>query len=189
MLTLGSKVVKISRRKNWYQHAVAAVAEHFLERAGTTHTRANTVTDFREMHVLIKLIWVRHVESVCGRDHGLKRATINLIDDILKNTVAASVPARRNLTSDGTVKNEGLRDVYSCALLELHVPFTAFRGPDVVLVLVLMLVVCRFLLGNLQKLEVVNEFNLLVESLVRRDVAAEDLRLCIATLGKNYGGD
>ena len=142
--------------------------------------------------MLIKFVWfrdTRHVESVCGRDHGQEHATINLIDDILRNTVAASVPARRNLTSNGTVENERLRNLYSCALLELHVPFAAFRGPDIALVLVLMLVASRFLLRNLQWLEVVNELNLLVESLVQRVVAAEDLRLCIATLGNDFGGD
>jgi hypothetical protein len=55
---------------------------------------------------------------------------------------------------------------------------TAF-GPDVALVSLLVLELLCFRVRDLESFEVVRELDLLVEHLLLRAVAAEELRLCI----------
>ncbi len=63
-------------------------------------------------------------------------------------------------------------------LLELEELLTALPSPDVALVTVLELEFMSLGLGDFNGLKVVDELNLLVEDLLLRVVATEELRFC-----------
>ena len=63
-------------------------------------------------------------------------------------------------------------------LLELDEPLVALAGPDVDLLAVLVLVLLGFGLSSLERLQIVDELDLLVEDLLLRVIATEEFRLC-----------
>ena len=72
----------------------------------------------------------------------------------------------------------GTRNEYAGILLELDEPLAALASPDIALVTVLVLVLLRFLLSGLERLQIVDELDLLVEDLLLRVVTTEQFRLC-----------
>lgn len=155
---------------------VATFLEHLCHTGDTTHSRANSSSDFRGMYMLVELIWIgdtRGVESLGGGNQCPESGSVGLSDDIVGNTVTASVPSSGNLSSDGATEREGLGDHDASTLLELGEPVTTFSGPDITLVAVLQLELLRLGFCNFDGLEVVDEFDLLVEDLLTRIVSTE----------------
>lgn len=70
----------------------------------------------------------------------------------------------------------GLPHQDAVILLELDEPLVALAGPDVDRLAVLVLVLLGVGFSSLERLQVVDELNLLVEDLLRRVIAAEELR-------------
>ena len=131
--------------------------------------------------MLVELVGVgdtRHVECFSSAHECPERGTIGLRNDVVWNAIAARIPARGDLASDEAVEAECLRHHDTGALLELDEPLSAFTGPDVALVAVLVLELIGFVGGRLEGLKVVKELDLLVEDLLLGVVATEQLRLC-----------
>jgi hypothetical protein len=90
-----------------YLALIATVLEHLLERRHTAHAAAKRRPDLRWVHMLVQLIRIsdaRHVERLRGADKCPESGSINLSDNVVRNTVAARIPSGRDLTSDETVK-------------------------------------------------------------------------------------
>ncbi len=100
----------------------------------------------------------------------------HLVDNVLRETVAASVPTNRDLTSDETSESNGLRDENSSTLLQFDLPLS-FSSPDDALVTLLVLELLGLVLRNLHWLQVWDEYDLLVDRLLRV-VSIEDFWLC-----------
>ncbi|KAI3487340.1 hypothetical protein L1887_48761 [Cichorium endivia] len=166
---------------------VAAVAEHLAERRHATHTRTDTAAHLARVDVLVQLVRVRDArvdERLRGADERPERRAVDLRDNVVRNAVALSSPARRDLTGNETVKGDGLGHKDARALLEHHEP-AARRGvlPGIDLVAVLELVLGGLLGRDLERLEVVVELDLLLEALAVGVVVAEKLGLDEADAG------
>lgn len=135
------------------------------------------------MDVLIELVRVGVgdaglVEGFGSAHERPEPNAVGLSDDVVGDAVATGAPSSRDLSCDGAAELERLRDVHAGTLLELGEPLSFLPGPDVALVAVLELELLRLRLGNLYRLEIVRQLNLLVEDLLLRVVAAEQLGLC-----------
>lgn len=169
--------------------AIATILEHAGHAAHTTHATANRGTDLGWVHVLVKLIRVgdtRLVEGLGSAHEGPERRAVGLSDDVGRNTVTTSFPAGRDLPSDETVELDGLGHEDASALLELDEPLAFLTSPDVALVAVLVLVLLGIGLVGLERLEVVQDLDLLVEDLLLRIVPREKLGLCKVVSNKLY---
>jgi hypothetical protein len=98
-----------------------------------------------------------------------------LSDDVVGNAVAARAPSRWDLTSDKAVERDGLGHENARAFLELDEPLAALGCPDVALVAMLVLELLCLGVRDLKRLEVMSKLDLLVEGLLLRIVAAEEL--------------
>ena len=131
------------------------------------------------MDVLVQLIRIsdtRHVKSFSGADKSPESGSVGLGDNIRGYTVTTSVPASRDLTSDEAAELHCLGDKNACSFLELDEPLASFTCPDVAFITVFVLVLVGFLIRGLKGLEIVDEFNLLVEDLLLGVIATEKLR-------------
>ena len=132
------------------------------------------------MHVLVQLVGVRdtrHVESLSCTDKSPESRAIGLRDDIVRNAKTTSIPASRDLAGDGAAERERLRNEDPRALLELDEPLTTFSCPDIALVSVLVLELLGVRLRRLERFEVVEELDLLVEYFLLRVITAEEFGL------------
>ena len=160
---------------------VAAILEHLRHADHATHTASERRADLRRMDVLVELVRVGDaglVEGFGSAHERPERNAVGLSDDVVGDAVATGAPSSRDLSGDGAAELERLRDVHAGTLLELGEPLPFLPGPDVALVAVLELELLRLRLSNLDRLEIVRQLDLLVEDLLLRVVAAEQLRLC-----------
>jgi len=125
---------------------------------------------------LVRISNSRGIEGLGRGDQGPESCTIHLSDDIVGNPVAPGVPTSRDLASNSSTELEGLGNVHTGTLLELCEPLTAFGSPDVALIAVLQLELLRLRVRDLDGLEIVEKFDLLVEDLLVRVIASEELR-------------
>lgn len=88
------------------------------------------------------------------------------------------MPAGGKLTSNQSVESDRLGDKDSSASLELDEPLSRLAGPGVALVALLAFELLSVGSRNLERLKVVGELDLLVESLLLGVVAMEQLGLC-----------
>jgi hypothetical protein len=129
------------------------------------------------MNMLVQFVRIgdsRHVESFGSADESPECSPICLGDDVVRNTVSASMPSGRDLSSDCTAEREALGYEHECAFLELEEPLAALPGPDVALVAVLELELVGLRLGNFDGLKIVDKLDLLVEDLLLRVIATEE---------------
>ena len=127
---------------------------------------------------LVRIGDTGHVEGLGSTCESPQGGSVGLSNDVGRDAVTIPVPAGRDLSSHKAAEPSGLGDENVSALLELDKPLATFTGPDIASIAVLVLVLQRLNLGGLEGLEVVDELNLLVEDLLLRVVAAEQLRLC-----------
>ncbi len=99
-------------------------------------------------------------------------------DNVLRETVATSVPTSGDLTSDEAAESNGLRDENSSVLLQFNLLLPSFSSPDVAIVAVLVLELLGLVLRNFHRLQVMDEFDLLVERLLLQVISIEDFSLC-----------
>lgn len=157
----------------------ATVSEHFRDRDDTSHSRTERGTDLTRVDVLVQLVRIGdtgHHEGFGDRDEGPERSAVDLGGDVVGDTERLVRPARRNLTRDETIESDRLRDLDLRALLELDKVLAAVVRVDVDHLAVFALEAARILLGSLDGLEVVLEFDLLNETLLLGVVATEELR-------------
>ena len=88
------------------------------------------------------------------------------------------MPSGGNLPSNRATECKRLRDENASALLELDKPLATLTRPDIAVIAVLVLKFRRLGLGNFDGLEIMDEFNFLVEYLLLGVVPAEELRFC-----------
>lgn len=103
---------------------------------------------------------------------------IRLSDDIVGKTVSASVPSGGDLSTDESIELDGLGDENPGSSLELDEELSRRLSPDVALVSLLPLELVGVGGGNLDRLEIVVELDLLVEGLLLGIVTVEELGLC-----------
>jgi hypothetical protein len=96
-----------------------------------------------------------------------------LSDDIRRNTISTSIPPSGDLS---TTKFESLGDEDAGTFLELDKPLTGFTSPDIAPIAMFVFEFLRFSFSDLDGLQIVNEFDFLVEDLFVWVVAAEQLR-------------
>ena len=101
---------------------------------------------------------------------------IRLSDDIRRNAIPTSIPPDGDLNRNSTTKFEILGDEDAGTFLELDKPLTSFTSPDTALVTMFVFEFLRFSFSDLDGLQIVNEFDFLVEDLFVRVVAAEQFR-------------
>jgi hypothetical protein len=108
---------------------VATIFEHLRKRHHASHSRPDARPDLRRMHVLVELVGIgdtRHIQRFSSADKSPERCTVNLSDNIIRYTIATSIPTRGNLASDQPRERECLWNKYASAFLELDKPFTGF---------------------------------------------------------------
>jgi hypothetical protein len=111
------------------------------------------------MHMLVQLIRVSDTGSVEGfgsADKTPKRATIDLSNNVIGDTVATGVPPSRDLTTDSSTELECLWNENTSTLLELEEPLVTFASPDVTLISVLDLELLSFSFRDLNRFQVMN---------------------------------
>ncbi|KUI68937.1 hypothetical protein VM1G_11569 [Cytospora mali] len=99
------------------------VPMHTTESRSSSHTRADTITDFRDMHVLVELVWVRDTggnERLCCRNQDEECNRVDLRNNIIGNTVSLGIPAGGDLTGDETIEPQSLRDPETRTLLHAN---------------------------------------------------------------------
>lgn len=129
--------------------------------------------------MLVELIRINdtgHVEGLSSAYKGPEGTAVGLSNDVCWNTVASSIPASRELTTDNAVELERLGNENARTLLELNKPLATLTSPNVALVAVLILELLRLDLRSFEGLEVVDKLDLLVEDFLVGVVAAEQLR-------------
>ena len=160
---------------------LSSVLEHGTEGLHTTHTGTKRSSDLGGVDVLVELVRVgdtRVDQGLHGAHEGPKSSPVSLSDNVVRDTESTSVPTRGDLTSDKSVESDSLGDENSSSLLELGEVLAGCLSPDVDLVALLSLESSGVIGRNLDGLEVVVELNLLVEGLLLRIVAVEDLGFC-----------
>lgn len=158
---------------------LSTILEHLGHTLHTTHTTTDTRTDFRGMHVLVQLVGISdtgHVQGLSGTNESPQGATIDLSDDVSGDTISTGVPASWDLSTNETVELESLGDEDASALLELDEPLAFACSPDITLVTVLVLELFRIGLGRFERFQIVEKFDFLVEDLLLRIIALEQLR-------------
>lgn len=115
------------------------------------------------------------VESFSSGNQGPESRSINLLNDIVGNAVASGVPPSGDLTSDSAAERERFRNHNAGTLLQLGEPLVTLAGPDVALVSVLQLELVCFGIGNFDRFEVMEKFDLLVEDLLFRVIPTEEI--------------
>jgi hypothetical protein len=85
-------------------------------------------------------------------------------------------PPSGDLTHNSMTKFESLGDEDAGTFLELDKPLTGFTSPDIAPIAMFVFEFLRFSFSDLDGLQIVNEFDFLVEGLFVRVVAAEQLR-------------
>jgi hypothetical protein len=121
---------------------VATLLKHLGQAVHTTHTGAETSSNFGRMNVLIEFIGVRDtgvIESLSGGNKRPDRNAIGASSDVLGDTVASSVPPIRELAGNETVVRNGLGDEDPSTFLQLNEPLATLTRPDVALVAMLLL--------------------------------------------------
>ena len=118
-----------------------------------------------------------HVEGFCRADQRPERGAIGLGDNVGGDAVASSVPSGRDLTGHQAAEADGLGDQDARALLELDEPLVALAGPDIALVAVLVPEFLRVRLGCFERFEIMEKLDFLVEDLLLRVIAVEELGL------------
>jgi len=101
---------------------------------------------------------------------------VRLRDDVVRDTESPGVPSSGDLTSDESVESDRLGNQDPRSLLELGHPFTRLLRPDVDVVALLALESGGVLSRDLNGLQIVVELDFLVEGLLLRVVAVEQLR-------------
>jgi hypothetical protein len=97
-------------------------------------------------------------------------------NDVVRDTVAACVPTSWDLSSDCPAELERFGDVDTSTLLELEEPLSALARPNIALVAVLKLEFLSLTFVYFNRLEVMKEFNFLVEDLLVWVITSEKLR-------------
>jgi hypothetical protein len=146
---------------------------HSLQARHATHTTSQARANLGRMHILVEFVGVgdtRHVQRFCGKDEGSEGDTIDLRSNIVRYTISASLPTSSNLSRNMTVELEGLGNENPGNLLELHEPLATLARPYVtfgtMLVLELLGVSLRDFHGLQLQLQLVDEFDFLVEYLL-----------------------
>ncbi|KAI6759685.1 hypothetical protein HG530_010365 [Fusarium avenaceum] len=158
-----------------------ASAVHVTEGGSTTHTRTNTVTNLRNVDVLVELVGVGDTgrqKSLGGGDEEEQGDGINLRHDVLGNTVTLGVPASGDLASNKAVKAKSLGDPERGTLPEADDVLAAVRNlENLDLITMLTLELFGGLLGSLERLKVLLDDNLVKKLLLVGVVTLEQLRL------------
>ena len=121
---------------------VATFLKHLGQAMHTTHTGAETSSNFGRMNVLIEFIRVRDtsvIESLSGGNERPDRNAIGASSDVLGDTVASGIPPIRELAGNEAVVRNGFRDEDPSTLLQLNEPLATLTRPDVALVAMLLL--------------------------------------------------
>ena len=124
---------------------------------------------------LIRVSDTRSVEGFGSADKTPKRATVDLSNNVIGDTIATRVPPSWDLTSDSSAELECLWDVNTGTLLELEEPLATFTSPNVTLVSVLDLEFLSLSFRDFNWFQVMNKFNFLVEDLLVRVISTEEL--------------
>eukprot|EP00754_Rhynchopus_humris_P020181 Rhum_TRINITY_DN14681_c5_g1::Rhum_TRINITY_DN14681_c5_g1_i1::g.109737::m.109737 len=154
--------------------------EDALEGAHATDATTRRVAQLRHVDVLVELVRVRHTrrhERLRRRDQREQRHRVDLLDDVLRQTVLLGVPARRHLSGDGPRELQSLGDVQLGTLLQAGHPHALTLLPHVARVAVLLLERLRLVLAALHGRHVVVDGHLVEERLLLRVVVAVQLRL------------
>ncbi|CEI68857.1 unnamed protein product [Fusarium venenatum] len=164
-----------------YRLVEEASAVHVPESSSTTHAGTNTVTNLRNVDVLVELIRISDTARQKSFGSGNEEEQgngVDLRDDVVGNTVSLGVPAGGDLSSNKAVKTKGLRDPERGTLPETDDVLAAVRDlKDLDLVTVLTLELLGGLLGRLKGLEVLLNDNLVEKLLPVGVIAIEQLRL------------
>ena len=129
--------------------------------------------------MLIQLVRIRDTrgdERFHGADQCPECGPIGLCDDIFGDTVSSSVPSSRQLTGNDSVEFDRLRNENSRSFLEFDKPLARLLSPDVALFTLFPLESLSVLLRDLESFKVVGELDFLVEDLLVRVVAVEEIR-------------
>jgi hypothetical protein len=158
-----------------------ASAVHVSESSSTTHTGTNTVTDLRDVDILVELIRISDTarqKSLSSGNEEEQSNRVDLRDDVVRNTVSLGVPTSRDLSSNKAVKAKSLGDPERGTLPETDDVLATVRDlEDLNLVTVLTLELLGGLLGSLEGLEVLLNDNLVEKLLLVGVIAIEQLRL------------
>ena len=93
-----------------------------------------TGSNIRGMHVLVQLVGIGDaglVERLRSADQSPQCRAIGLSYNVSWNTISASVPAGRNLSSNRATEFEGLGNEDPGALLEFYEPLVTLTRPDI----------------------------------------------------------
>ena len=101
-----------------------------------------------------------------------------MLDNVVRNTVALSIPTSGNLSGNYTIEFDCFGDVHPSAFLELDEPLARLLSPNVAFLALFPLEACRVLGGYLNGLEIMVQLDLLMENLLLGVVAEEQIRLC-----------
>uniref|UniRef100_A0A4E9ENN5 Uncharacterized protein n=1 Tax=Gibberella zeae TaxID=5518 RepID=A0A4E9ENN5_GIBZA len=156
-------------------------AVHVSESSSTAHTGTNTVTNLRDVYILVELIRIsdtRRQKSLSSGNKEEQGNGVNLRDDVVGNTVALGVPASGDLSSNKAVEAKGLGDPERGTLPETDDVLATVRDlENLDLVTVLTLELLSGLLGRLKGLEILLNDNFVEKLLLVGVVAIEQLRL------------
>ncbi|KAK1253169.1 hypothetical protein MKX08_004356 [Trichoderma sp. CBMAI-0020] len=154
---------------------------HATQSRSTTHTRADNVTNFRDVDVLVELVWVgntRGQESLSSRHEKEQGDRVHLADDIVGDTISLGVPASWDLASDESVEAQGLGDPERGALLHSHSELSRLGDlENLHLVTMFSSELFGSLLGGLEWLKVLFDDNLVKQLLLVGVISIEQLRL------------
>ena len=117
-----------------YLLLLTTVLEHFRQTLSTSHAASKARPDFGGMHVFVELVGVGdagHVECLSSADEGPQRRSINLGNNLVRDSVAAGMPSGGNLSSDSTTERKSFRNKDTSALLELDEPLAVVARPDI----------------------------------------------------------
>ena len=158
-----------------------AILVHTAQSVGTTNTRTNTVTNLRQVDILVELVRVGDTggkHSLSGTDQNKEGHRIHLLNNIVGDTIAAGVPACGHLTGDKTIELQSLGDKHGGTLAKTDSVLSRLGDlEDLDLVSMLTLELFGCLLRRLERFEVLLDDNFLEKLLLLRIVSLEQLGL------------
>lgn len=142
----------------------AAILKHCSNTLGSSHATTQTRTDFRWVDILIELVGIRnagHCKGLCSAHQCPKGSTVNLRNNVVGKSIAASRPSSRNLPCYESVEAEGLGDDDASPLLKLGEPLPRRLNPNVTFIVVLQLEFAGLDFGNFQWLQIMVKLDFL----------------------------